>query len=63
MSCVDSPADVQWTRAFASVVAGLILACGILHPGASRAGAGLLPAEVRVLAALPCLVMYVVRGE
>jgi len=63
MSRVDSPADVQWARAFTAVVAGLVLASGILHPGASRAGAGLLPAEVRVLAALPCLVMYVVRGE
>jgi hypothetical protein len=63
MSRVDSPADVQWARALMSVIAGLVLTCGILHPGISTPGVGMLPAEVRALAVLPCLVMYVVRGE
>lgn len=63
ISRTDAPADVQWARALTAVIVGLILACGILRSGVSTPGAGMLPAEVRALAALPCLLMYVVRGE
>jgi len=63
MGRMDAPADVQWARALTSVIVGLLLACGILRPGAWTPGAGMLPSELRALAAFPCLVMYVVRGD
>lgn len=63
MSRVDAPADVQWTRAFVAVIAGVVLAFAALHPAMPMPGAGTLPAELRALAALPCLVMQIARGE
>ena len=62
MGRVDTPADVQWTRALTAVVAGIVLASGMLRPVVQLPGAGALPPELRRLAAIPCLVMNFVRG-
>ena len=59
MSRVDAPADVQWTRAFVAVIAGVVLAFAALHPAIHA-----VPDPSRELRALTArLRMQIARGE
>ncbi|MGH8249739.1 MAG: hypothetical protein ACREVI_03405 [Steroidobacteraceae bacterium] len=60
MGRVDSPADVQLTRALVAVVLGLALALGLLRPLVDVPGVRAVLPELRAVAGIPCLVIEAV---
>jgi hypothetical protein len=57
------PADIQWARALAAVVLGLVLACAAVRKVACVPTLWSVAPEFRALAGVPSLVIHVVTGD
>jgi hypothetical protein len=59
----DQPADMQWARAFAAAMLGLVLACAALGNDSRAPNLRNVPAEFRAAGGIPCLVIGVFTGD
>ncbi|MEX1994777.1 MAG: hypothetical protein WD929_08945 [Steroidobacteraceae bacterium] len=59
----EAPADVQLTRAFIAVGAGLVLAMIMLRPAGDAPNVRTLLPELHAVAGIPCLVIKFFYGD
>jgi hypothetical protein len=59
----EQPADMQWARALAAAVLGLLLAGAATHRVIEGSNPRTVPAELRAAAGLPCLVIRIFSGD
>jgi len=59
----EQPADLQWARALAAAVLGLLLAGAAMENFARAPSLRTIPAEFRAAGGIPCLVIRVLIGD